>query len=193
MTDPITTAVQTFVENPWVLLLIALGGIFIVIGYSTSFFKYLYDYSQRHRVKAKQEYLAHCDSLLELFNLHGNRRGGIQLYGQALEVIFNTFPYKDQFLRHLFTGHNEVFVTMIAMINFDRQIRTADNPASQEQKQESSRIDAEFKKAFEIFIKEMDLTDKTFGGVCDDCKRNYEIAYKTQEMTDKLKSFTMPF
>ena len=55
MTDPFTNSIQTFVANPFVLLLIAIGGILIVIGYSTSFFKYLYDYLRKPKLTFKEE------------------------------------------------------------------------------------------------------------------------------------------
>lgn len=50
MTDPVTSGILQFSTNPWVLFVIALGGILIVIGYSTSFFKYIYDYSTRPKL-----------------------------------------------------------------------------------------------------------------------------------------------
>lgn len=50
MTDPITTGVLQFSTNPWVLFVIALGGILIVIGYTTSFFRYVNDYVNRPKI-----------------------------------------------------------------------------------------------------------------------------------------------
>jgi hypothetical protein len=189
MTDPLTSLGQSFYGHPLVLFLIALGGIFIVIGYSISFFKFVYDYSQRDKAKAKQEYLDHCDSLFKQFSMAMDRTR-ILLDGSSWESFFNIFSYKDQTLRHLFTGYDEVFNSLTSMINIDRQIRTGREPASKEQREESNIIHAEFKTAFENFTKSIILKEKTFVGVCDICRDNYEKAYKTTVMSDKLKSFS---
>lgn len=53
MTDPITVGILHFATHPWVIFLVAIGGILIVIGYSTSFLKFLYDYRKRPQVKLK--------------------------------------------------------------------------------------------------------------------------------------------
>ncbi|CUR52528.1 protein of unknown function [Nitrosotalea devaniterrae] len=192
MTDPITTFIQTFVGNPWVSLLIALGGILIVISIPTGFFKWLYDRSQKEKVIARQTYLEHCENLFKQFSMAFDR-SAVQRSGSPFESFFDLFAFKEQFLQHLFTGYDEVLTNMVSMINIDRQIRTSREPASQEQKLESNRLHNEFKISFEKFTQNIVLKTKAFEGVCKDCKNNYEKSYKDRIMIDKLASFVMPF
>lgn len=117
MTDPLTNLGQAFYGHPLVLFLIALGGIFIVIGYSASFFKFVYDYSQKNKVKARQEYLEHCDSLFKQFIPAFDRMYTQNDNRPSLKQFLNSFTYKDQFLQHLFTGYDEVFTDLVSVIN----------------------------------------------------------------------------
>ncbi len=194
MTDPTTTAIQTFVENPWVLFFVALGGILIVIRYSTSFIKYLYDYSQKDRVKAKQDYLEHCDFLFKQFAMAFDKTWALRA-GSPFETFFDVFTYKDQFLQHLFTGYNDVFVTMVSMINIDKKMRSPlghlpEKGEIRKLTEESNKLHNDFKISFENITKNITLKISTFSGVCEICKAHYEKAYKTIEMTEKLKTFS---
>ncbi len=192
LADWLTNAVQILLGNAWVLFFVALGGILIVVYSVLDLSKFIYNRIQQPRLIAKQEYQKHSDSLFSQFNMAFDKTRLIH-GGFEFDSFCNMFTYKEQFLRHVFTGYEELYNSIVAMVSIDREIRTGQRGATQQQKEESNRTHEEYKRLFEKLAKDITLKTHTFGGICEDCKENYEKAYKTTEMTDKLKSFTTPF
>ncbi|MBI3641367.1 MAG: hypothetical protein HY222_03125 [Thaumarchaeota archaeon] len=132
----------------------------------------------------------HRKKVFEDYQIAINNRA---LAWQGYRLFFRDYHNSRILLQHFFTGHSELYSTLLSNFEIDKQIREAPNAPSKEIKEKMDKADADVREKLGNLVRQIKNETSELKGICGDCLRFYEKDPTYNKIKSQLDSFAMPF